>query len=117
MELILNGWVEFVGLCLQGVELGRRYPLALGIALALLAVVLVGVGANRVEQAGLRRTLAVWRTWPTLVEYSERHPSCMTYNGVKCAHCQGHSLNNHSYAGTTLRVVSCNTCNKGLYRV
>lgn len=117
MDLILSAktWLANFGRVMA--ILWRDVPALLAIAAVILLYMALGVYAVWAKRAGLKRTGANWLTWPTLEEYGHQNPACMTHNGVKCCHCHGRSLNNHSYARTTLRVVTCNTCNNGLYRV
>lgn len=82
-----------------------------------LVLVVFGWVAHIMEKSRLRQTLANWRTWPTLAQYGQAHPDCMTPNGVHCYLCRAKYIRNHSFGNTTLRMITCKGCGTTLYRI
>lgn len=82
-----------------------------GISVALLPIAWIR------DRLWLSNVKKAWLTWPTLDQYRQMYPQAQTKRGIRCHNCNSGYLRNHSFSGTTLRVVSCKACNYLLYRV
>lgn len=65
-----------------------------------------------------RRIDRYWRSLPTFVQYTMKHPGCVSAQGTQCARCTSRDIHDRgmSTAADKRRRFICGHCGKTLYR-
>ena len=59
-----------------------------------------------------------WKSIPSIDDYKNKHPDCVTNKGMKCAVCNSTSIKSMGFghAEAVKRIFICNHCGTQLYR-